>query len=273
MISVLLLDLGDTLVAKGSVLPHVPEALSAIAQFKTGTGKPLRSALVSDYDGPLEDYVKLLDGFGLRRFFEPVDERVTLSSIAGARKPERKIFEKALERLQSKVPFSECLFITEDRGRVAACRQFGMKALRFDSDGTGGDFADWSEGPLLIAHLIAPEREDTIAEALKVRLPVIYDVRLAGITDLAPNGVNAQVLTGGLPVRAKIAFDSEGRIRDMNIETPSAEMTAEQAHYVEGLRANRQIEDGEENVLGTTHRVELDKQGRPVLKRKRYSLL
>jgi hypothetical protein len=66
-------------------------------------------------------------------------------------------YSKKRQRLGVSVPFSDCLFITEDRGHIAACRKLGMSTLRFDNDHTGEDFSDWSEAPLLIAHLVAPE--------------------------------------------------------------------------------------------------------------------
>lgn len=300
MISVLFFDLGDTLVVDGVVLPNVPQGLKAISEFTTADGQQLRSALVSDYLEPdpprtpakiqaiFEQYLALLDGFHLREFFEPVDQRVTLSTQAGVRKPDRRIFETALRRLGVNVPFSDCLFVTEDRGHIAACKKLGLSTLRFDNDHTGGDFSDWSEAPLLIAHFVAPESKDAVSVALSVRLPVSHDVMLAGITNREPDGlVDAQVLTNyalpgsaahpgvqvRIPVPATISFDAHGRIRDVHMEGPSAEAIAEAAHYVKGLEANRQIANGSESLLGQTHKVEPDGQGRPVLKRKRYSAI
>src|SRR5262245_8198152 len=126
MIKVVMFDLGMTLVDKHRhPFPHVEDALAAITSFKTGDGRPLRSCLVSDFEMPeapvtaarvnalFKKYLATLDGTGLRPFFEPVKKRVTLSSQAGVEKPDRKIFEKALQRLGATVALEECLLITE----------------------------------------------------------------------------------------------------------------------------------------------------------------
>src|SRR5262245_14297475 len=122
MIRVLMFDLGMTLLdANDHPFPHVTDTLSALAS------RPIKSCLISDFDMTLTPsvamrrYVAILDAAGLRSFFEPVAKRVTLSNHAGVSKPNRKIFEKALQRLgASSVPFSECLFITENAAHIEA---------------------------------------------------------------------------------------------------------------------------------------------------------
>jgi hypothetical protein len=53
MIRVVMFDLGGTLVDNDRrPFPHVTDALTAIAAFKTADGKLLRSCLVSDYTMP-----------------------------------------------------------------------------------------------------------------------------------------------------------------------------------------------------------------------------
>jgi FMN phosphatase YigB (HAD superfamily) len=50
MIKVVMFDLGDTLIdANDHPFPHVADALTAIAGFKTAEGNPLKSCLVSDF--------------------------------------------------------------------------------------------------------------------------------------------------------------------------------------------------------------------------------
>jgi FMN phosphatase YigB (HAD superfamily) len=162
MIRVLMLDLGGTLVSEGRTLPHVPEALAALGELDGATGQPLEVVLVSDFHAAVpptpeavqarfEEYLALLDGFGLRSFFEPVDQRVTISTQAGVAKPDRRIYQLALDRLGGDAEFGDCLSITEDAGHVAACRALGMQALRF-----GADFTDWSQAPALVRSLIDP---------------------------------------------------------------------------------------------------------------------
>src|SRR5438105_4364995 len=110
MLRALLLDLGDTLVHADRVLPHVPAALEAFSLLRAGDGQPIRMALVSDDAHPpprdpeqarqlFDEYVERLGRYGLRGFFEPVEEHLTLSSQAGVNKPDRRIFELALRRL------------------------------------------------------------------------------------------------------------------------------------------------------------------------------
>jgi HAD superfamily hydrolase (TIGR01509 family) len=168
MIRVVLFDLGGTLIdALQRPFAHVPSVLTTIAGFRTADGKPVRSALVSDFTmvaPPLtsakikpvfEQYVSLLTATGLRSFFEPVNRRVTLSTHVGVFKPDRAVFEKALSRLQVKASLADCVFITESPAHVAAARQtLGMSALQFAAPGVpGADFNDWSWLPSLLLNL------------------------------------------------------------------------------------------------------------------------
>jgi hypothetical protein len=148
MTRVLMFDLGMTLLdADDRPFPHVTDVLSALAS------RPVKSCLVSDFDMALTPavalrrYVAILDAAGLRPFFEPVSKRVTLSNHAGVSKPNRKIFEKALQRLgASSVPFSECLFVTENADHIEAVRsRLRMQVLHF-----GVDFTDWATFPDLL---------------------------------------------------------------------------------------------------------------------------
>ena len=163
MLRVIFFDLGNTLIdAARQPFPHVKEALTAISSFAAADGGPLRSCLVSDFtmaSSPVtavkvtalfNQYLAILDTTGLRPFFEPVDSRVTLSTHAKALKPDRKIFDKALQRLgASGVPFGECLLITEEPAHIQTVRaKLHMRALQFKVD-----FDDWSKAPELIASL------------------------------------------------------------------------------------------------------------------------
>src|ERR1044071_2374804 len=130
MIQVLMFDLGKTLVDQNThPFPHVTAALTAIAAFKTESGKRLASCLVSDFDlsspftpakvnAKVAQYLAILDTTTLRPFFEPVKKRVTLSTHANAMKPDRKIFETALQRLGSTAQLEDCLFITEEASHI-----------------------------------------------------------------------------------------------------------------------------------------------------------
>lgn len=167
MIRIVMLDLGGTLETGSQVFRWVPEALAALARFVTTDGDPVEFCLVSDFHAAVPfaephiaarfaEYLAILDGLGLRNFFEPVDRRVTLSTHIDVPKPDRRVFEKALERLISDAPLDACLFVTEDAEHVAATRALGMQALRFGaSDGTDG-FNAWPDGLLMIAERITP---------------------------------------------------------------------------------------------------------------------
>jgi hypothetical protein len=128
----LLLDLGDTLERAGVVLPGVVEALDRLGEIESSPGERLRLGLVSNYidrlpgdgEGEVErlfrEYVEIVRGLGLLRFFTPPEHHVTLSTQAGVRKPHRRIFELAMQRLGLATRLEECVFITEDAEHVAA---------------------------------------------------------------------------------------------------------------------------------------------------------
>ena len=153
MIQVVMFDLGGTLIdANRLPFPDVAEALTAIGRQHTKT------CLVSDFieglspDEAMTQYLAILETAGLRSFFEPVEERVTLSNHAGVGKPDALIFSKALERLRAAaVPFADCLLITEDARHIrTVSRVLKMKTLQF-----GADFTDWADAPSRISALAA----------------------------------------------------------------------------------------------------------------------
>lgn len=102
MIRVVMFDLGRTLIDDDErPFAHVEDALAAISAFTTPAGEAFRFCLVSDFTMPtapptaakiaalFEEFLAILDRTGLRRFFEPVQRRVTLSTHAGVAKPAR----------------------------------------------------------------------------------------------------------------------------------------------------------------------------------------
>lgn len=302
MLRVVMLDLGDTLVGSDGVLPNVPEALASLQDFETAAGEPLPFLLVSDYDMPVppptpakiaaifQQYRNELDGFGLSPFFQPPQERITLSTHAGVFKPDRRVFETALQRLGVEAPWTDCLFITENAGHIAAVRQLGMLALHFGAPNVpGADFSDWSEGPLLIAQLAAPASARNLRSALRVHLAATHHWELIDLQG-PPQGdlVHARVhmahplsdpslgeLDGvrvEVPVPITIERDARGGIRSVQVGQPAAEDLEEAAGRVRTLRANRQIApEGGPLLPGATHQVERDAEGQPVVKRRRFS--
>jgi FMN phosphatase YigB (HAD superfamily) len=169
MIRVVMFDLGKTLIdADDRPFPHVAEALAEVSALRAE--EPLRTCLVSDYTmatPPVTDakvtalfneYLEILDRTGLRPFFEPVEQRITLSTHARVRKPDRRIFETALSRLGTSVPLKECLLITENADHIREARDtLKMAVLQFRSaESNEFDFNDWSKAPALIAALVNP---------------------------------------------------------------------------------------------------------------------
>jgi hypothetical protein len=289
MSRVLLLDLGDTLIHGTTVLPHVQEALTALAEFKADNGKPLQRALVSDTEMPappptpakvkpiFERYVATLEAVQLRSFFEPVSKHVTLSAHAGVLKPDRKVFALAIKRLGATAKLTDCVFVTENPDHIKHCRdELGMKTLQF-----GKDFTDWADAPLLLSSMVAPGSVN-LASALQPWAAArgLENVSLVeegpGVTYAQAqmwvpiSGAELEEAEGAhvpLPVRIDLPADSHGRITP-RIGQPSREDVKEAASYVKGLVARGEI--GTDTGPLATHKIETDKRGRRLLKRRGF---
>jgi hypothetical protein len=302
MIRVVMFDLGMTLVdAELHPFPHVTDALTAIADFKTGDGKPLRSCLVSDFTMPTqpvtdakiaalsEEYLAILNRTGLRRFFEPVNERVTLSCHAGVTKPNAKIFKKALERLAAMVPLQDCLLVTEDASHVDEARTtLKMKALQFRSAASSQfDFDDWAEAPALIANLVAPHQIANTQAAIKAHLAAkgvdLVHAEPAGSDRMTVSGQvwlpisvpgleDLQHVHVAIPVQGEVTRGPKGEMRSDVPTKPSDEQIAEATSYVRSLATHGQIAGhAAKHPQGATHAIETDQQGNRRLVRKRFS--
>lgn len=249
-----MLDLGGTLVRGDALLPGVPEALETLRAVKIRGDEPLIICLVSDFplaSPPTEanvamrfgEYLARLERFGLRRFFEPVEERVTLSTHAGVFKPDRRVFETALDRLGLDAGLHECLLVTEDAEHIAAVSRLGMAALRFGDD-AAADLRNWAEAAQTIARVVVPsdatdERSDTMATD---------ETRGAG---------------------SDLDFAETAPQAGTEHETGEA---AERDLFIETLRANEQLAEGPVPLPpGATHQVETDDEGCQVIRRRRFS--
>ena len=289
MSRVLLLDLGETLVHEMTVLPNVPQALAAIAEFKGDDGRPLQRALVSDTDMPsppptpakvkpiFNRYVATLDTLALRSFFEPVAKHVTLSAHAGVLKPDRKVFTLALKRLGVRTTLAECVFVTENADHLRHCREeLGMQTLQF-----GKDFTDWADGPLALSTLVAPaavnleaalqpwaeaRRLDGVS-LLRERPGVVYAQAQMWVPIAGHDLEEAEGVHVPLPVRIDLPTDAHGRITP-RIGKPSTEDVKEAAAYVKGLVARGEI--GTATGPLATHTIETDRAGRRLLKRRGF---
>lgn len=292
-----MLDFGETLVHDGAALPHVPEALESLSEMLTETGEPLETCLVSDFKMPeppptpakmraiFEEYIALLENVGLREFFEPTDRRITLSMHAGVSKPDRRVFETAIERLGVSAALTECLFISEQAAHLAACTDLGMNTLHF---GSPEGFTDWAEAPMLVAAKLATPTAPNTEKALGVWLRAKHGMQLMNVK-LLPRGDRAlaEVKTawplpaselGGeqlhleLPTAIELSIDDDGRVTSMAPAGPNDEALSEAVHLVKTLKAHGQIALEKGGMpSGATHQVVTDAQGRRVLKRRRFS--
>jgi beta-phosphoglucomutase-like phosphatase (HAD superfamily) len=304
MIRVLMLDLGETLIHGEFPLPHVLEALAALRQFETASGDLLAMCLVSDFKMPeppatpakinalFLEYLNILEHSRLKDYFEPVERCVTLSMHAGVFKPDRKIFETAIERLGVLATLEDCLFITENVDHIKACGKLHMKTIAFGEQGSADGFDDWALGPMLIARLIAPSSHKDTELALKVSLAAEYRMDLVSATPVRSprDAINARVkvwhalddpslgeLNGvhvELPADAEIDLDARGAIQSVRQAKPAGDVVAEATQYVRGLAGTGKVaSDPKKRPFGATHEVSVDSEGRRYLKRKRYSAL
>jgi FMN phosphatase YigB (HAD superfamily) len=141
---VVLFDLGKTLEDQDVLLPGARETLQTIQAMRDPSGETVALALVSDFDMPddpeqipiiRQRYYDILDGLGLRSFFEPLADRVTLSSEVGVFKPDEKIFRAVIEKIDEGLRFGDVVFITENRRHVIEARRLGMRAIHFQGPG------------------------------------------------------------------------------------------------------------------------------------------
>jgi FMN phosphatase YigB (HAD superfamily) len=300
MIRIVFFDLGMTLIdASHRPFPHAAEALATIQRFTTPAGEPLLTALVSDYEDAVpptpariaelfQQYLAVLDGTGLRPLFEPADHRVTLSTHAGVRKPDRRIFATALSRLGTDAPLGSCLLVTEAPAHVRAARtDLGMSALQFRSDASPAfDFDDWLQAPAMIAHAIDPAGGPNAEAAIRLHLAGAHAFDVQELN--ARGGAERAAVRGTLwkPVGAaageladvhapfwvegEVTRGPDGRIRAVRLDEPPSAHVAEAVSLVKSLARHGQLQDaGAPPARAATHDIEIDEDGRRKLVRKR----
>jgi hypothetical protein len=302
MIRVVMFDLGMTLIDEhNQPFDHVPEALTAIAKFKTSDGKALRCCLVSDFTmatPPVTatkvrdifgQYLGLLDETGLRSFFEPVQRRVTLSTHAKAQKPDRAVFETALHRLRVHATLAECLFITENTAHIKAARtKLRMKALQFSASASRPfDFDDWPQAPAMVAHLVDPQRKSNMHAAVEVFLTAngvevtnLEAGRAAGTFNASgrvwspisvPGVGSRKPVHVAVPVHGEVTVGSKGALRS-KMSSPTEGDIEEASAFAASLATHGQIATAAgSRSAGATHEIEVDDSGRQRLVRKRFS--
>jgi FMN phosphatase YigB (HAD superfamily) len=152
---IILFDLGNTLedVERERLLPGARKTLKTIQAMRDAQGHAPVLALLSDF-GEIpatpeqiqvsqEEYFDILRGLGIRSFFNPLTQGVTLSTEVGAAKPSRKIFQVAIDKIGGGLSFQDTLFITENKAHVDAVRALGMKAIHFKGPGEASGDITW----------------------------------------------------------------------------------------------------------------------------------
>ena len=140
---IILFDLGNTLedVDRGTLVSGARETLEAIQAMRDAYGNAPVLALLSDF-GEIpatpeqikesqREYFEILRGHDIQKFFEPLAQRVTLSTEVGAEKPSRRIFQAVVDKVGGGLSFQDVLFITEKESHVNEARVLGMKAIHF----------------------------------------------------------------------------------------------------------------------------------------------
>ena len=142
-VKIILFDLGDTLEHNDALLPGAVETLTAVSQLHDNHQQPLGMGLISDFNMPQtpadipsirQQYLEILENLQIRTFFEPVDQRVTLSTEVGVFKPDRRVFRAALDKFDPALPFEAAMFITENKDHIKAVRRLRMRGVHFGSD-------------------------------------------------------------------------------------------------------------------------------------------
>jgi FMN phosphatase YigB (HAD superfamily) len=78
-----------------------------------------------------QQYYKILNQLGISPFFRPRSRRVTLSTEVGVRKPDKKIFNAAIKKVDKRLGFQDAIFITENISHIEEARRLGMTAIHF----------------------------------------------------------------------------------------------------------------------------------------------
>ncbi|MGH3614654.1 MAG: M28 family peptidase, partial [Pseudonocardia sp.] len=167
-----LFDLGKTLESGDVLLPGALETLEAVAAMRDGALPAAQLGLVSDFtmvSQPSEipevqqQYYAILDLLGIRRFFEPVEERVTLSTEVGVFKPDEAVFRAAVAKAGPELTFADTMFITENRSHVLAARHLGLTAVHYRGPGQPtGDVEKLTDLIPIIRDVVMPAQDEAV---------------------------------------------------------------------------------------------------------------
>jgi hypothetical protein len=194
-----LFDLGNTLESNDVLLPGAAQTLTEITELTDCAGRKVRMGLLSDFTPattPEEipaiqaEYYDIIGRLGIRSFFEPVAERVTLSTEVGVGKPDPAIFRRAIEKLDPAASFADALFVTENLPHVRAARRLGLRAVHFRGPGqSAGDITSLVE--------LVPLVEDFIGAPSGSMLVDVVTIPAVSAAETAAAGAPADRSSGG----------------------------------------------------------------------------
>ena len=252
----------------------VAPAVSTLQGFITSAGEPLRLVLA---------------GGNTRQAVENIVTTLNLE-VVSLRSYSAGAMDRALKSVG--IQPRKALFVTSGPNRAALASSIGLTVVVMTPPLVFGaiGFAEWSECPLVVAHLVPGENERNLESALRFRLAAnagLEDVHLRrheGNTVQVHarewveidepslgllKGVHVQ-----LPISADVVLENDGRIAHVVRHPPSPGGLEEARHFVQTLSAHRQIADSEEELPpGATHIVETDSKGRRKIQRRRFSAL
>lgn len=299
MVRLVLFDLGDTLICNNAALPYAQDAVKTIRQFELDEDHTLPIGIVSDdaivplvrtesqIAGSETQFLDLLATTGFSELFEPFEECVTIATRAGFNKPDRRIFEVAIQRSKLPVTLEQCLFVSENTVHLAACRNLGMRVLRFGL-GTGIQpaFSDWRHAPLLVAALIGNAAPENRLAAAGFFLQTAHGIRgFEG--DFSGNAIRGQAhqqvkldapqlgsldgIAVDIPVDVAMNLRPDGDVDHVQIEAPTNDSRLDAVVFVQSLMDNGKIALPDHPSAGATHAIERGADGIRRLIRTRYS--
>lgn len=148
---VILFDLGDTLVRVSptssiyEIIPDAHETLQTISDMKNDNTS-LVLGLISDTHEPSEvplseidkitrknEIIQILESTKIKKFFEPLNLHMTISSDIGFTKFEnlKDFFRIALNKINKEISFQDVLFVTELEEHILSAKSLNIKTIHF----------------------------------------------------------------------------------------------------------------------------------------------
>jgi len=228
---------------------------------------------------------------GLRDFFEPVGQRVTVGPEAGTEIINKGVFETVLLHLQSGTRLDDGVFVSGVEEAIRIARPMGIRTLQFSPKQTGtmDSFSDWTEAPLLAANLFEAAKMNNRELAVRFHLSAGQNLDVTSLqtttkADTLEGTVNSWVPISSetfkqldgvnvkLPAKITVKLDSSGRMKNLEQTRPLAEDQEEARHFLESLARHGQVAtEGGSGLDTVTHEIRTDAQGKRYLIRKRFS--